>query len=1264
MDPVSDGVLGAWAIAELEGGADFATIFSRFESSTHFWQEVRSAIGAGTEISNEAGRWIDGMHELMDGPFTPAAERSIYQKFASGPWGQLARAIRPYAARAAGAAAAIHEGVEGLEHMFGDHPTTPGNTQPPYNPTPTTPGGIVPDNVIEMFGHNSNGHSLLPAQSMGFRDSQYGGALSGRSRFRSSYPANQTRRQTEQFGDLNGHSRIYQFYNYHGEKKQMLDEYARGLVLSLVRIQKGVVHDYDEPIAWPYPVHQPEADVSGAPVQTQALDQYLNWIEFHFKDARRDGGFYGKTLGNRFGTEGYTGVNTSGTPANEESLAKQYQYDVQISNDHSTCVPLWKYDGAGKVMLSLTELAKNIADMFEKFAYLGADMTRAHQNADPTLASPHIDTLDVRPCRIMLVKSLHVPVDGVGRVTHDVVYDDEQFASSRVDIGSYTTVTLHNVSPASGDIVGVNNPMSADTITHVPLVGKMYTFSGSCPKVWDKHKADLHALFNPLFFRLGRYRLPESKLDDLKQFKTPPRGRAIWSNCIGESKIVIGPGMIKKLRMNFRIRDSLGEFWQKYRDHYLSDSRLGRTVCICLEPMLRREHVGEPIPVVLQKNFEAAELDSTQNLNATANTLAPFSGSTAPNVETLVEYQPYELIMYPDPTTGLVKRTKQLRPMFNFGIAPAGQDNFVMYGSNPQQAPAYQSQGIYYWWYDTNVTPRVLVKGNIVHPSQKPLGPANAVHPLGVPHDICLPIDASGNLIAPGGHWRLAMWTDDPERCSKGDPMMFNIQINRMLHASTRLKKFIALGADKTGVKRNWDDRLIANLGSNMFTGTAYDGEGPDAPRDIDMFNHAGIKEIVLEGESGNLSVTTGGGSGPALTQQEMEAAMTAALTAHRTSSDYHPLSTAVHTTGTHAGKIDFGSHPLAIGGVTARTIPININQYDGAFVSSRGIPIRTGYGPVTGNVIPLVVEGDATGTALKVTETNPVATGITGTVDVNIKEYDGTFVSSAGIPIRTGVGPVSGNFLPLRVEDQHATQTGTVDVNIKEYAGLALNQPPVGSHQGDGIPIVNAFNTVIGTTPHSLGLKEGTITVMENPDWYLQPPNNINHQSGQNAQFTIKDEITGNAYTGYIIDPNASSSSPALLQNNQAAEDLVRGKILVRIPNHSSPNVNSYTEHPTGTLVTSILWQIKEIQADLSLPPVLDVNLPTGSTSGVLLENPSPGSNTWYAVWSIRRDDGVVTHNNRVKDMNVEPGYTNSLVGHRVHKGSSYLWNVERTST
>ena len=1121
MDPVSDGVLGAWAIAELEGGADFASVFRSFTSSSHFWREISSAVaedaGIWNEISSTGRQWIDGMHEFMDGPGPAATERSMYEKFAAvdrATWGSIRRSISPYLQDAAnllggiGAGEAIHHGVQGLEHMFGGHPTTPGNTQPPYNPTPTTPGQIpipTPDNIIEMFGHNSNGHSLLPAQSMGFRDSDYGGALSGKSRFRSSYPANQTRRQTEQFGDLNGHNRIYQFYNYHGEKKQMLEEYARGLVLSMVRIQKGVIHDYDQPIAWPYPVHQPEADTSGAPKQGSSLDMYLNWIEFHFKDARRDGGFYGKTLGNRHGTEGYVGANSLAAPADEDVLAFQYRYDVQMDNAHSSCVQLWEADDLGnKTMKSLNKLSQDIADMFEKFAYLGADMTRAHLNADPTVASPHIDTLDIRPCRIMLIKSLaFLNTDAqLSRLTHDVVYDDEQFASSRVDIGSYTTVTLHNVSPASGDM-GVQDPLSSDTITHVPLVGKMYTFSGSCPKVWDKHKADLHALFNPLFFRVGRYRLPASKLDDLKQFKTPPRGRAIWSNCIGESKIVIGPGMIKKLRMNFRIRESLGEFWQKYRDHYLSDSRLGRTVCICLEPMIRREHIGEPKPVVLKKEYEAARIDTTADpaLNTAFNTgPAPFDTEVVPKLDTLVEYQPYELAVH-DNGTGLVTTKKKLRPMFNFATAQPNQDFFILAKTTiaggivmaPQKAPAYPSQGIQYWWYDDGVYPNGpingvgCIRGGIVHPTQLPIdtGITPPSYPNGEPIAMCLP---GWGTVNAQGLWQLCMWNDDPARCSKGDPMMFNIQINRMLHASTRLKKFIALGADKTGIKRSWDDRLIANLGSNMFTGTAYDGEGPDAPRDVDMFNQAGIKNIVPEGDSGNLTIASA--APPAsggITQQQMTDAMTAALTVHRGSSDYHPLSGAVHTTGLHSGKLLLDHHPLA--GVT-----------------------------VTNNKIGVITDAlkagdlnlDSNGKLLTVTE---------GHISVDVTHIDGaTLASGAELPV-SGATTVSGLGLSTAAQTAIAAGIAVTDPNNFTSATVDVADPDglttatVDVADPDGLTAA----TVDVADPD--GLTAATVDVAD-PDGLTAATVDVADPDGLTAgTVTLSGPPSNKAHVGHIID-------------------------------------------------------------------------------------------------------------------------------------------------
>ena len=58
-------------------------------------------------------------------------------------------------------------------------------------------------------------------------------------------------------------------------------------------------------------------------------------------------------------------------------------------------------------------------------------------------------------------------------------------------------------------------------------------------------------------------------------------------------------------------------------------------------------------------------------------------------------------------------------------------------------------------------------------------------------------------------------------------------------------------------------------------------------------------------------------------------------------------------------------------------------------------------------------------------------------TLDINIRQYDNDFVSSAGIPIRTGTGPVSGGFLPLRV----VTDIGdVVDTNVKQFNDVEVD--------------------------------------------------------------------------------------------------------------------------------------------------------------------------------------------------------------------------------
>lgn len=986
----------------------------------------------------------------------------------------------------------IHNWLHGM-HGIGPFTPNPSQAGIPMA-TPTTPGQIpVPDNVIEMFGNDNNGHSLITAQAgMPFGNSTYAGSLSGRSRFRSSYPANQTRRQTEQFGDLNAYNRVYQFYNYHGEKKQMLNEYCRGLVLSMVRIQKGVVHDYDDPIAWPFPIHQPEANVNYVPEPSdKTLDQYLNWIEFHFKDARRDGGFYGKTLGNRFGTEG--------DRTSDEPLASQYQYDIHINKP--TCVQLWRLVNPndptqGKRMKSLVELADDITEIFETLAYLDMNFNRAHDAADPDVGTPFIDSLDIRPSRIMLIKSLR----SGGKVTHDVIYDDEQFASSRVDVGSYTTVTIHNVSPASGDITGVNDPMAADTITHVPLVGKMYTFSGSCPKVWDKHKADLHQLFNPLFFRTGRYRLPRSKIHDKDQFKSPPRGRAIWSNCIGESRIAIGPGQLKKLRMNFRIRDSLGEFWQKYRDHYLSDSRLGRTVCICLEPMIRRQHEGEPKSIALMKPMDAAQLPDPQSGN-TPWPVSPHAPIPMP-VDTVVEYQPYELTQQTNVVTGVVSMVKQLRYAFKLDIAPANKADFALHPHDQSVivGPAFPSGGIRYYFYDSHDPNKVLVQGSVVHPSVTVEAGGAITHPNATSN----PIGGAAPTLMAGGSWVPAKWTDDPNRVSKGDPMMFNIQINRLLHASARLKKFIALGADKTGIKRKWEDRLKSNLGQELFApildaqGDVVPGSFDDAPRDIDMFHQAGIKAIVQEGDAGNISVITGGVTqntgGSSLTQQHVQDAMTAALTAHRTSNDYHPLSGAVHTTGTHAGKLLLDHHPLA-GVVSNNKVQVDAGALTLAAGQTVGV---TGSVPVSvGNATVPVSVGNATvpvstgGTSIPVSilpgQHVPVSVG-NATVPVSVGNATVPFsgVGNATVPL------ASGQTVQVDTDPQTAGIQTTLDLAVNPGTVLSVQNadpaalgtitwespgsPAAGSQfrfqiKGDNGVIHNLQAVYTGTYPNHIGL-------------------------------------------------------------------------------------------------------------------------------------------------------------------------------------------------
>ena len=980
----------------------------------------------------------------------------------------MGRNIMPYAGAAEGLYAAYEHGLH-----------TPSNTQHPYNPTPTTPvGPAAAPNQDIITGSADLGHSFLGAQSMPFATASDGGRFGGGARFKSGYPANQSRRKTEEFGDLNAHNRVFQFYNYHGEKKQMLDEYCRGLILSLLRIQKGTVLDYEEPIAWPYPVYHGDTSVPVDDIETAAalkpgMDIHLDYIEFHFKDNRRGTGHFGQTL--------------SSSPSSR--LPIQYRADYDALGLRTT-VQLWKDvpgtndpNSPDRAMKSLQELAADMSDMFQEWAYLGDDYVR------PELTT--IDDLDFVPIRVMLIKRTEVNTAAGDRLqTYDVVYDDDQLGSSRVDVGVHTTVTLHNVSPATGDIVSNPDPLTADTINHVPLVGKMYTFSGPVPKVWDKHRDDLHELFNPDFFKIGRYRLPKSKLENLEEFKSPPRGRAIWSNCIGENRIMIGPGQIKKLRMNFRVRCSFAEFWQKYRNQYLADTKMGRCVCLCLEPMIRRQHVGEPI--------------SRQLLKTIDETGAP--------IQNFIDVPPYEFLLPADP---LGKPTKVLRKLFSFAPIPGAT------------APPYQ--GVQFWYhkykysndgwrldkiapanhqyFDVNgvpMYPGAVVDASTHTPFTSACFQAIAQHGLidptdydpvtdscpeiwGHPGNDTGSLDANNNPIPPNtvGVWPVP-WTAHVSGTAIGDPMMFNVQINRLLTGRTWLKKKHILGADKSGIKRKWSERLIGNLGSvAMFNddGTLNPQYKADAPRDIDMLPGAGVPAIIPQGEEGNISVQATGTGGAGLTQAEAKNAFVQALTdatvlqhhGHTT----HPLASVINN---NKLQVDHATHPLA--GVTIAAGKLQVDT--GAVTVANPVSTVTVANPVNtvtvANPVNTVTVANPVNT---VTVANPVTTvGLATGTTVGINNHPLANISAtnpvpiemgqtlAGVPLTVPVVNAAGTTLDtaeqnpvtsvgvtgtVAVAEQNPISLPTVqDVNIKQVHGddVVAPDPGISTYLGGRLPI------------------------------------------------------------------------------------------------------------------------------------------------------------------------------------------------------------------
>lgn len=115
---------------------------------------------------------------------------------------------------------------------------------------------------------------------------------------------------------------------------------------------------------------------------------------------------------------------------------------------------------------------------------------------------------------------------------------------------------------------------------------------------------------------------------------------------------------------------------------------------------------------------------------------------------------------------------------------------------------------------------------------------------------------------------------------------------------------------------------------------------------------------------------------------------------------------------------------------IDLKVLDINIKAYDNDLVSSAGLPIRTGTGPVTGGFLPL-----------------RVVTDIGDKVDMNIVRYNGSEVDSRGLPVQAGRTTSTNVTVPLVVNcptvNNFPTGSGgttnfpsTMDVNIVKFGG------------------------------------------------------------------------------------------------------------------------------------------------------------------------------------------------------------------------------------
>ena len=672
---------------------------------------------------------------------------------------------------------------------------------------------------------------------MGFRTSSKANGFAGAGRA-STYQKGQSHRRTEEHGDLNTYNRVFQFYNYHADKDILLDEMCRGLVLSVLRIAGGTVQEYDEPIAWPAPLFPNRADHA-----------HHAALSFHFKDNRRHSTTFGKTLSSFSGRSLTTVANIHGAHLPD-------QYDAEVYTGALPDIPAtWVALHDGTKMYSLKELAAKLAILFSNWIAFTQDISNVDANSNIPKG------IDLVPCRMQLIKTtthpqaLQSPYLSRSTVAaHEVEYDDIEFGDSKVDVSAYTSVKLHNVTPASGNVLLKSDPMGSDNITHVPLKGKMYVFSGPVPKVWDKHRFELQHLFKPEFFKVGRYLLPNSRLHSTQteEFRTPPRGRFIWSNCVDEHSITMAPGGMQELKLNYRVKTSIKDFWYKYRDDDLSSSKLGKSICICLEPSMRRMHINTPIPVVHVK----------EQLIPIGGTSDKYSGDTR---LIPIEYQPYE---WKRDATGVTK--KQIRQVVTLGIL--GSQTAIPNTSPPE----YSHPGVVPTipWYKQTVISTGIVVARITEQ-------ASATSTLSETTPLMWDEITTAMIIA---------YPELQSFVSRGDPMMFNVQINRNYGATCSLRNSVRLGADKTGVKRKYHEKMISNMGDVNEDGYVNAADTVAAKARGDIFGDheletatgAGVRTLVLEGDAQNTAlpsvVVNVAGGGSSMTAQQLSSAMTSSM--------------------------------------------------------------------------------------------------------------------------------------------------------------------------------------------------------------------------------------------------------------------------------------------------------------------------------------------------------------------------------------------------